>query len=254
MSFEVSQITTFPLKGFAGQDKISTSVELNSLLPGDRQYALSSGTEQSQNAPLNEWLKKAHFLQMMKFEALAAISLNYDKDSTHLRLTHNDGICYEGHLNNETDSRALCQFIHHFLALGDTTPHPRLFTLEDGGFTDTKTPFIAFGNQASIADFAERMGHDADARRYRLNVMMTGMPAFAESELIGHRAQLGTAEFTFIEPVGRCAAIEVNPETAVREAHLVSEMTAAYGAADMGVFAIVTKAGQFQIGDKLEIA
>lgn len=251
MNFEVSAITTYPLKGFAGQDERSIKVETDSLLPGDRRYALGSGTEQSQTAPLNEWLKKAHFLQMMKYEALAALSLSYQTDSTYLRLSENDIALYEGYLNRQDDSQNLCHFIHDYLALGDGVPRPRLFTLNEGGFTDTKRPFVAFGNQASITDFAARMGHEADARRYRLNVMMTAMPAFAELDLIGHSARLGTAEFSFIEPVGRCAAIEVNPKTARREKHLVSELANAYGTADMGVFAQVTKAGQFEIGDQL---
>ena len=251
MSFKVSAITTSPFKGFACQDKAAVKVDAHSLLPGDRRYALGSGTDQSQIAPLNEWLKKAHFLQMMNFEALAALSLSYQTDSTHLCLSENDDPLYEGYLNSQDDSQNLCQFIHDYLKLGDAHPRPRLFSLDEGGFTDTKRPFIAFGNQASIADFAARMGHEADARRYRLNVMMTGMPAFAELDLIGHSARLGTAEFNFIEAVGRCAAIEVNPKTAAREKNLVSALASAYGAADMGVFAEVKKAGEFEIGDQL---
>lgn len=252
MSFECSAITIYPLKGFAGQSLTKAHVEPYSLLSGDRAYALSSGTNQSQTAPLDQWLKKSHFLQMMNFEALAALSLHFDNQTTHLTLTDKDQLLFEGHLDNEGDSQRLCQLIHDYLALGEDVMRPRLFSLRgEGGFTDTKRPFVAFGNQASIDDFATRMGHDGDQRRYRLNVMMTGAAAFAENDLIGHRARLGTAEFAFIEPVGRCAAIEVNPETATREKGLVSEMTQAYGAADMGVFAEVIKAGHFEIGDRL---
>ena len=251
MSFEVSAITIYPLKGFAGQSLTKAQVEPYSLLSGDRAYALSSGTKQSQTAPLDQWLKKAHFLQMMNYEALAALSLHFDNHTTRLTLTDKDQLLFEGHLDNEGDSQRLCHLIHDYLALGEDVMRPRLFSLPEGGFTDTKRPFVAFGNQASIDDFAKRMGHDGDKRRYRLNVMMTGAAAFAENDLIGYRARLGTAEFAFIEPVGRCAAIEVNPETAAREKGLVSEMTGAYGAADMGVFAEVVKAGHFEIGDRL---
>ena len=251
MSFECSAITIYPLKGFAGQSVTKAHVEPYSLLSGDRAYALSSGTKQSQTAPLDQWLKKAHFLQMMNFEALAALSLDFDNQTTALTLTDKGQLIFEGYLNNEGDSQRLCQSIHDYLELGEDVMRPRLFSLREGGFTDTKRPFVAFGNQASIDDFATRMGHDGDQRRYRLNVMMTGAPAFSENDLIGQRARLGTAEFTFIEPVGRCAAIEVNPETAARETGLVSEMAQAYGAADMGIFAEVTKAGHFEIGDQI---
>ena len=251
MSFEVSAITIYPLKGFAGQSVPKADVEPYSLLSGDRAYALGSGTKDSQTAPLDQWLKKAHFLQMMNYEGLASLSLDFDQKTKRLILTDKGQLVFEGHLDDEDDSQKLCQFIHHYLALGDGIACPRLFSLREGGFTDTKHPFIAFGNQASIDDFASRMGHLPDSRRYRLNVMMTGAPAFAENDLIGQRARLGTAEFAFIEPVGRCAAIEVNPNTAAREKGLVAEMASAYGAADMGVFAEVIKAGHFETGDRL---
>ena len=117
--------------------------------------------------------------------------------------------------------------------------------------TDTKTPYLAFGNHASIDDFASKVGIDNDARRYRLNVMMTGDVPFAENKLIGKQVQIGTAILHFVEPVGRCAAIEVDPETAERRKGLVQDLHTAYGASDMGVFATVIKQGQFGLGDKV---
>ena len=252
MRFEVSSITTYPIKGLAGQSHETIAVTTAGLLPGDRQYALSSGTAQSRDASQDSWLKKAHFLQTMSQEALAKIALYYNAADQHLRLTdtHTGALLFDGHLNRQDDSALLCQNIASFL--GTLERIPRLFALQDGaGMTDTKTPYIAFGNRASIEDFAEKAAISDDERRYRLNVVMSGEAPFAEYELLGKMAQLGTAEFSFIEPVGRCAAIEVDPSTAERRKGLVSLMQDCYGATDMGVFATVTKAGEFRVGDKL---
>ena len=60
------------------------------------------------------------------------------------------------------------------------------FISKKGGLTDTKTPYIAFGNQASMDDFAKRAHIHNDASRYRLNIMIDGLDAFAEMDLIGH--------------------------------------------------------------------
>lgn len=252
MCFEISSITTYPIKGLAGQTHESIAVTSDGLLPGDRQYALTSGTAESLSAPRDSWLKKAHFLQTMSQEALAKIDLAYRAEDKHLRLTNRltNTLLFDGVLSNPDDSALLCQTIASFLDSPDSVP--RLFSLRDGvGMTDTKTPYVAFGNSASIRDFAKKANISEDERRYRLNVVMDGKAAFSELDLIGKTAQLGTAEFSFIEPVGRCAAIEVDPRTAERQRGLVSLLQDYYGASDMGVFAKVTKPGHFSVGDRL---
>lgn len=249
----ISSITTYPIKGLAGQSHNDSAATIGSLLKGDRAYALSSGTNASLTAAPNQWLKKAHFLQMMNKEDLAALDLSFDADSTHLRLSDKQAgeILFEGALRNETDAAALCRAMADYLDLADV---PRLFHLEDGGMTDTKTPYVAFGNRASITDFAQREGLEDDERRFRLNVMMTGMPPLAELDLIGKVLEIGTAAFEFCEPVGRCAAIEVDPKTAARRPGLVQALHHAYGTTDMGVFAKVVKAGHFTLGDSVRLA
>ena len=254
MGFEISSITTYPIKGLSGQDHQKVTVVEQGLLAGDREFALSSGTPQSAASPTNSWLKKAHFLQTMTTEALAGLDLSYDSLSGQMVLRdrlHN-ALLFDGDVTKQTECDALCRAIASFLNRGKDVP--RLFRLADGmGMTDTKTPYLAFGNQASIDDFAAKVGIDNDASRYRLNVMMTGDAAFAEQKLIGKDVQIGTAILRFVEPVGRCAAIEVDPKTAQRRKGLVQALHNAYGAADMGVFASVISQGQFGLGDKVVI-
>lgn len=254
MGFEVSSITTYPIKGLSGQNHETVSVTAQGLLAGDREFALSSGTPQSAEAASNSWLKKAHFLQTMTTEALAALDLSYDKMTGQMVLRDrlHDRLLCDGDITTQAGSEALCRAIATFLDRGEDVP--RLFRLADGkGMTDTKTPYLAFGNQASIDDFAAKVGIDNDASRYRLNVMMMNDTPFAENQLIGKDVQIGTAILRFIEPVGRCAAIEVDPKTAQRRKGLVQDLHNAYGAADMGVFASVISQGQFGLGDKLVI-
>ena len=251
MDFEVTSIATYPIKGFAGITHDKIAVTKGGLLPGDRQFAISSGTAQSEQASRQSWLKKAHFLQTMTHADLARFDVSFTQKSAHLLLRDqlSQQIIFDGYLSDEADSDRLCQIIARHLGREATA---RLFHLADGaGMTDTKTPYVAFGNQASLSDFAQKAGIDDDARRYRLNVMLSGGAAFAENSLIGKQVRIGTAEFAFIEPVGRCDAIEVNPITAQRQKGLVQKLAQSYGAADMGVFATVTKSGAFGRGDKL---
>jgi uncharacterized protein YcbX len=51
----------------------------------------------------------------------------------------------------------------------------------------------------------------------------------------------------------RCAATEVNPQTAQRDADPVAELRAAYGHADLGVHAEVIEPGRVAVGDALAL-
>lgn len=253
MTFYITSLTSYPVKGLPGQNHDACTLLRGEVMPGDRAFGITSGTEISQEAPADSWLKKAHFLQMMKHEALAAFDLHYEAETSHLSLRLAGTSYYNGCLTNQADANRLCEMIASHLALPASTPALRLFHLTTGGLTDTKTPYIAFGNEASVSQFASYAGLADDDRRYRLNVMLSGAPAFSELDLIGKSARLGGAEVSFIEPIGRCAAIEVDPETAERRTGLVQELATATGATDLGVFASVTKSGRIAIGDKLEL-
>ena len=56
-----------------------------------------------------------------------------------------------------------------------------------------------------------------------------------------------------IDRIDRCAAINVDPTTGVRDLNLIKVLKKFYGHVDMGVFAKVTKSGSFTIGDNLRM-
>lgn len=253
MTPHISCITTYPIKGFAGQDHAKIDVFADQLLPGDRAFGLTSGTRASGDARPDSWLKKAHFLQLMSIEALSDFSLKFDETNHWLDLKLQQKRVYEGCLTNSQDAARLADYIANYLGYDPTQDKPRLFHLQDGGLTDTKTAYIAFGNQASMDDFAKRAHIHNDASRYRLNIMIEGLDAFAEMDLIGQTARIGSAEFEFVEAVGRCAAINVDPRSGKRRADLVSALQHHYGHTNMGVFAKVTESGHIRPGDKIDV-
>ena len=53
------------------------------------------------------------------------------------------------------------------------------------------------------------------------------------------------------ERIDRCAAINVNPETAERDLNIVKFLQAGFGHIDMGVFVRMTKAGSAALGEFL---
>jgi uncharacterized protein YcbX len=51
-----------------------------------------------------------------------------------------------------------------------------------------------------------------------------------------------------IEPVGRCGAISVNPQTHQRERDYLPEMERAWGHTDLGMFARICNPGLLEAG------
>jgi uncharacterized protein YcbX len=95
------------------------------------------------------------------------------------------------------------------------------------------------------------MDHQPDPRRYRLNIMLETESPFEEADLIGHRVALGDAVLQVLAPVGRCAAIDVDPEDGTRGPHLLPRMKSAFGHTDLGIFAEIIKSGTIRPGDRL---
>ena len=66
------------------------------------------------------------------------------------------------------------------------------------------------------------------------------------------RDSCGKALMVIQKPVGRCAAINVDPKTALRsEKDYVQLMREKFGHSNLGVFAKVIKGGKVKVGDEL---
>ena len=105
----------------------------------------------------------------------------------------------------------------------------------------------------SCPAFAAATDTRPNQHRFRLNIMLETDTAFAENDLLGKRVRLGGAELQIVAPVGRCAAIDVDPETAVRGPHYLPVMEQAFGHTDLGVFAEIISGGPVSVGDQLTI-
>jgi uncharacterized protein len=81
------------------------------------------------------------------------------------------------------------------------------------------------------------------------------VPAWEEQQWVKpeHILTIGAARLRVIAPITRCAATEVNPETAIRDIAMVAELMRHYGHNIMGVYAEVVGAGDIGIGDQIVI-
>lgn len=244
----ISELWHYPVKGLAGTTLDSAQLEAGHHFPGDRRYAITTGHPRQDEALAGRWMKKAFFLQMMKYEELAAFDCRLE--GSRLTLTQDEVQLFDADLDDDDGIAAVNSWFARQFD-GRLGHAPRLARVEDGAFTDTKAPWISLGGTASVARFGEATGTRADARRFRLNIMLETSTPFEEAALVGSRIRIGEAEMTVVAPVGRCAAIDVDPATAIRGPHYLPLMEREFGHTDLGIFAEVTKGGLVRPGDRL---
>ena len=105
---------------------------------------------------------------------------------------------------------------------------------------------------ASLDAFANATGTAPGNRRFRINIIIDADKAFTEADMIGQTFHCGKALMVVQKPVGRCAAINVDPKTALRsDKDYVRLMREKFGHSNLGVFAKVIKGGEVKVGDEL---
>ena len=243
---QIESIWQYPIKGVGGNSISRTTLTVEKPMLGDRRYAISAGSLKAIQADDGVWLQKAHFLQLMQTESLAALRCWLDDETIAIQSVANDR--FAGNLAIP-DDRARCQrFIANFLQLPDPAIL-RIHQIDNGAFTDQAEPLISIGGSASLAAFAAATHTANDARRFRLNIMVATTTAFAENQWVGSKFQIGGAVVEITANVGRCAAINVEPESALRKSDHLATMRRSFGHSYLGVFGRVITSGTVQRGD-----
>jgi uncharacterized protein YcbX len=142
------------------------------------------------------------------------------------------------------------QFFAGFMA-GSTRGAPRLIEAPGHGFWDARGKFVSIINLASVRDLERVVRQTVHPLRFRANVYIDGAPAWSEFGWAGKGLRLGGAELEVVRPTDRCAATNVNPETAQRDLNIPLALQRGFNHVNMGVYATVRTAGEVAKGDDL---
>jgi uncharacterized protein YcbX len=147
----------------------------------------------------------------------------------------------------------LGQFIGSFLQ-GDLRGTPKLVSAEGHSFCDSRESFVSIINAASLQDLSQRiLRQEVDERRFRANLILSDAAPWEERGWVGREIRLGDARLKVEKQIERCAATDVNPETALRDFNIPKTLQRAYGQATFGVYAKVLEGGPIKTGDVLEV-
>ena len=91
-----------------------------------------------------------------------------------------------------------------------------------------------------------------DARRFRMNLVIDTLEAFAEDELIGSTLRIGGVRIRVDRPDSRCVIITTDPDTGERDPKILKEYGRTHNAR-AGVYCSVVEPGRVAVGDEVVV-
>ncbi len=247
----VDRLYRYPVKGLTAEALEAATVEPGGAIPWDRAFALAQGDSLFDPAA-PAWRPKTEFMCLRANAGIARLRASFDARHGRLTLLAPDGATIEQNVLTEPGRARIAAWLAGFLG-GEARGTPAFHHVPGHVFNDQRTPVISLINEASRAALEARAGARRHRRRFRANIWFTGAPAWSEFDWVGRELLIGSARLRVTKRTVRCAATEVNPETATRDADPIAELKAAYGHADLGVHAEVIEGGTIAMGDAIEL-
>ena len=259
MTITIARIYRYPVKGLSPEPLEQVELTRRQCLPQDRRFAIAlPATEFDPNNP--KWLSKTHFAMLMRDEKLAQLRTRFDPQSGVLSVEREGEQLLEARLTAPEGKAAVGAFLTDFLA-GVVAGPLRVIEAPDHAFADARPKpnastdkYVSLINLASIRALDEKIGAAVDPLRFRANVYFEGVPAWAELEWLEHEIAIGGARLRVIAAITRCAATQVNLETAKRDLDIVGGLQRGFGHNLMGIYAEVLADGQIAVGDAVAVA
>jgi uncharacterized protein YcbX len=247
----VASLYRYPVKGLTPEQLSEVTLSVGQPLPADRRYAIENGPSGFDPAA-PQYFPKTKFLMLMRNERLAALRTHYD-DATHvLTIRENGEETARGHLDSAEGRKAIEQFFAANFA-ADLRGPPRILSAEGHSFSDVARKVVSIINLASVAALEGEIGQSVHPLRFRGNLHVAGWPAWHEFDLMDQVLSIGGAGLKIVKRIVRCAATNVDPDTAARDLTIPATLQKTYGHADLGVYAEVIGGGVVAAGDTIEV-
>ncbi|MFL1463685.1 MOSC domain-containing protein [Roseococcus sp. DSY-14] len=246
----VEQIYRYPVKGFSPEALEDVTLEAGECLPFDRVFALAQA-----DAPLDPdhpvWLRKTNFACLAANARLALLHTAYDAGTDTWLIRPPQGEPLRARLSTPEGRAAVEDFLTAFLG-EEARGRLRLLRGRGHHFTDIPQKSVSIISLKSLAALEAASGQRLDPLRFRANFYVSGGAEWGDFALLDQEVMLGRARLRVWKRIVRCAATEVNPQTAERDANPPRELRKAFGHIDLGVQAEVLEGGLVAVGDALE--
>ena len=250
-SATVQAIYRYPVKGLSAEALARTTLAVGQTIPGDRLYAIENGPSGFDPAK-PAYFPKQRFLMLMRNARLAELRTNFD-DATHtLIIRHQDREAARGDLRTPQGRAAIERFMAEHCA-ADLRGPPNVLHAPGHSFSDVARKVVSIINLASVAELENAVGAPVNPLRFRGNLYVAGLPAWREFDWLDREIAIGPqVRVKVVKRIVRCAATEVDPDTAMRDLPIPRILMQTYGHADCGVYGEIVQAGEIALDDRIE--
>lgn len=249
---QIKHIYRYPVKGLSPQSLPCVALTQGKCLPWDRSFAIENGTTDFD--PDNpQHFQKIKFLMLMRNERLATLRTEFDEASGVLTVMRGKKQLARGQLTDRVGRKLLEQFFSAYMK-DELRGPPHLVSAPGHQFSDTPKQVVSLINLTSVAELERVIGNPVDPLRFRGNVHLEQADLWEEMKWVGKTIQMGAVRLKVLEPIVRCAATNVNLETATRDMNIPQTLMRAFDHNFMGVYAEVLDDGEISVGDKIIVA
>lgn len=246
---KIAQLFRFPIKGLPGEAIDAGAVSVGGGIRGDRSIAFTNGTVEvldgqwgschsftilKNNKSLQKWSVESNppFITVAAPDQVNASSLTFDSSTP-------DGVAELGaYLSAHLPTQGAIE--------------RRAVSMPKGMF-DSQRSGISIINPRTVERLSVAGQIEMDPRRYRGNILVEGLPAFAEFGLIGKVIRIGEARIAITKSIERCSATSVNPETTEVDINGPRLLATHFGHLHCGIYGTVLEPGTLEVGDEIKI-
>lgn len=249
MGATLATIWRHPVKSLGREALASVRLTPGEGLPFDRRWAVAHGASRFPfEAPA--WADCVNFARVTLSHPLMRVEAAWDEAARRLTLTRPGAEPLTADPDAPEGAAALADWARE--AAGAAQPGPFRLVRAPQPMTDTDYPSVSVASLSSLRALSQRMGVSLDPRRFRANLWIEGLAPWEERDWPGREIAVGEVRLKLVEPIGRCAATEVEPATGLRDAPVVRALREALGEADFGVYATVLTGAEVRVGDPVE--
>lgn len=253
MTIKITRIFRYPVKGLSAQslDKVTLRPDLG--IPDDRRFALAhAATQFDASAP--KWLPKTGFMMLMRDERLATLETAYDEADETLSVFRKGRRVARGRITTPVGRAVIEDFFAAYMKR-EAVGKPRLLEAPEGHmFSDHRACVLSLIGAASITDLERVVGESVNPIRFRPNLIFEGAAPWDELKWPDREITIGGVRLKVTKRIDRCAAVNVDPQTAERDMNIPKALQRGFGHIDMGVYARVMTEGSIAVGDELGLS
>lgn len=244
---KIDSLYRYPVKGLSPEPLTRVALAAGQTLPADRRYAIENGPS-GFDAGCPVWLPKTCYLMLMRNERLAGLRSQFDDRSRVLTISEGGAAVAQGDLETAAGRAAIEAFFAERFAAELKGP-PRLLSGGGHSFSDVARKVVSIINLGSLEAIADMIGGPVHPLRFRANLYVSGWPAWHEAGLLGRTLGVGEARLKVVKRITRCAAVNVDPQTAARDLDIPPLLLRRLGHNECGIYAEVIAGGEIGIGD-----